>query len=101
MRESIRRGNQSPGKISIELKTPRVRFSDNGRGIDPSVAGTLLEPFVTTREGGRGLGLFIVRELLDTEGSTIKLSRSRNNAGRQYEFELDLAGMIDGGSDTK
>ncbi len=99
LRESIRRGKQAPGKITIELKAPRVLFSDNGRGIDPSVAGTLFEPFVTTREGGRGLGLFIVRELLDTEGSTITLSRSRNNAGRQFEFEMDLAGMIDGESD--
>jgi signal transduction histidine kinase len=99
LRESIRRGKQPPGKITVELRSPRVLFSDNGRGIDPAVAGTLFEPFVTTREGGRGLGLFIVRELLDSEGSTIKLSRSRNGLGRQYEFELDLSGMIDGGSD--
>jgi signal transduction histidine kinase len=96
LRESIRRGKQPPGKITVELNTPRVLFTDNGRGIDPAVAGTLFEPFVTTRDGGRGLGLFIVRELLDSEGSTIKLSRSRNSVGRQYEFELDLSGMIDG-----
>ena len=100
LRESIRRGKQPPGKIIVELKAPRVLFSDNGRGIDPAVAGTLFEPFVTTRDGGRGLGLFIVRELLDSEGSTIKLSRSRNSLGRQYEFELDLSGMIDGGDDN-
>lgn len=101
LRESIRRGKHPPGRITIELKSPRVVFSDNGRGIDPGVAGTLFEPFVTTREGGRGLGLFIVRELLDTEGSTIRLTRSRNSGGRQFEFELDLAGMINGGSDDK
>jgi signal transduction histidine kinase len=95
LRESIRRGKKPPGKITIELKPPLILFSDNGRGIDPTVAGTLFEPFVTTRDGGRGLGLFIVRELLDSEGSIIRLSRSRNVGGRPFEFELDLSGMID------
>lgn len=98
LRESIRRGKRPPGKITIELRTPRVLFSDNGRGIDQSVSGTLFEPFVTTRAAGRGLGLFIVRELLETEGSTIKLTLAKNSAGRQYEFELNLSGMIDDGS---
>ena len=87
--------------MTVELNAPRVLFSDNGRGIDPAIAGTLFEPFVTTRKGGRGLGLFIIRELLDSEGSTIKLARSRNSMGRQYEFELDLSGMIDVGDDNK
>lgn len=99
LREAIRRGKHPPGKMSIELRAPLVLFSDNGRGIDPSVAGTLFEPFVTTREGGRGLGLFIVRELLDSEGSTVRLSRSRNSSGRHFEFEMDFSGMIDGSSD--
>jgi C4-dicarboxylate-specific signal transduction histidine kinase len=99
LRESIRRGKKPPGRMAIELRAPLVMFSDNGRGIDPAVAGTLFEPFVTTREGGRGLGLFIVRELLDSEGSTIRLSRSRNSAGRPFEFELNLSGMIDAGND--
>jgi signal transduction histidine kinase len=100
LRETIRRGKKPPGKITIELRAPLVLFSDNGRGIDSAVAGTLFEPFVTTREDGRGLGLFIVRELLDSEGSTIRLSRSRNSAGRPFEFELDLSGMIDAGKEN-
>ncbi len=100
LRESIRRGKVAPGRIHIQLKSPLVLFSDTGRGIDPAVAGTLFEPFVTTREGGRGLGLFIVRELLQTEGCTIALTRSRNSAGRQFEFAIDLSGMIDAGSEN-
>ena len=67
LRESIRRGKKPPGTINIELNTPIVLLSDTGRGIDPGVAGRMFEPFVTTREGGRGLGLFIVRELLESD----------------------------------
>jgi C4-dicarboxylate-specific signal transduction histidine kinase len=99
LRESIRRGKKPPGTINIELNAPIVRFSDTGRGIDPSVAGRMFEPFVTTREGGRGLGLFIIRELLESEGGAIRLTRSRNSAGRQFEFELDLSGMVNDGSE--
>ena len=36
---------------------------DNGKGIDPAVENTLFEPFVTEKETGRGLGLYITQEL--------------------------------------
>jgi signal transduction histidine kinase len=96
LKEDLRLGRIKRGIVTIELASPLVRVSDNGRGIDPSVEDSLFEPFVTTkgRGRGRGLGLFIVRQFLDSEGSSIALSGSRNTFGRLHKFELDLSGMI-------
>ena len=99
LREDIRLGRIKKGKIKIELRKPFVWLSDNGRGIDKSVEASLFEPFVTTRRGGRGLGLFIVHEFLQSEGGTINLFRERNSFGRHYAFELDLSGLAHGEGD--
>jgi len=94
LREDIRRGRIKNGEILIETRSPIVWISDNGYGIDPSVEGTLFEPFVTTRKGGRGLGLFVIQEFLRHEGGTIRLYPERNADGRYYGFELDLTELI-------
>lgn len=86
------------GCIRIEISDPFLRFSDNGRGIDARVEGSLFEPFTTTkpRRVGRGLGLFIVRQLLDAEGCAIVLLPHRNQYGRRYMFQIDFTGGITG-----
>ncbi len=94
LREDIRRGRIHKGEILIETRSPTVWVSDNGQGIDPSVEGTLFEPFVTTRKDGRGLGLFVVQEFLRSEGGVIRLYPERNAKGRYYAFELDLSEMM-------
>ena len=67
---------------------------DNGRGVEEGVEESLFEPFVTTKRsgGGRGLGLFVVRQLLDSESCGILLLPDRNARGRRYAFELDFSG---------
>ena len=99
LKEDIRLGRLREGIIKIETRVPYLWVSDNGRGIDPSVESSLFEPFVTTKRDGRGLGLFIVRELLASEGCAIDLYHERNTAERYYAFELDLSGMIAGADD--
>ncbi|MDQ1591089.1 MAG: hypothetical protein QOG71_1716 [Pyrinomonadaceae bacterium] len=102
LREDIRLGRINHGVITIELARPFVRISDNGRGIESTVETSLFEPFVTTkRKGkGRGLGLFIVRQLLDSEGCAISLLPKRNANNRQYVFELNFTGALHGSEQT-
>ncbi len=96
LKEDIRRGYLDHGMITIEIARPSLLISDNGRGIDTSVEHTLFEPFVTTKasESGRGLGLFIVRQLMDTERCDVSLLPVRNAYGRRYIFDLDFTGAI-------
>ena len=98
LREDMRLAHISHGTITVDISRPFVRVSDNGRGVDPSVETTLFEPFVTTkgRGKGRGLGLFVVQQLLDSEGCHISLLPARNAHNRQYVFEIDFTGVLDG-----
>ena len=54
--------------------TACLEVLDNGPGIDFASSEQLFEPFFTTRSGGTGLGLYIARELAET-----------NNAHLEYE----------------
>jgi C4-dicarboxylate-specific signal transduction histidine kinase len=88
-------GVQEAPEISIRVDSPVVTVSDNGRGIDRSVEATLFEPFISfkKRGEGRGLGLYVVTQLLDSEGCTIELASERNVNERLFKFRLDLGGM--------
>jgi len=79
------------GVMTITVEPPLVAIEDSGLGIDTSVENSLFEPFVTTKRDGRGLGLYVVRQLLATEGAAIRLAPDRNSEGRRYKFILDLA----------
>jgi len=94
LKEDIRQGNISEGIINIFISPPYIDISDNGRGIDPNVEMTLFDPFVTTKAKGRGLGLFIVKQFLSSEGCNIELLPERNEKKHLYKFQLDLKGII-------
>lgn len=82
--------------ITIKIDKPWVYIEDNGEGIDKSVAATLFEPFVTRKPKGegRGLGLFIVRQLLDSCKCDIYLDDSLNPIGNRYRFSINLNEII-------
>ena len=69
-------------------------MTDNGRGVAESVEDSLFEPFVTMKRAreGRGLGLYVCRQLLDSESCELVLLADRNDLGRRHVFEIDLSG---------
>lgn len=87
---------QNDAEIVLAVDRPRILVSDTGPGVSPDVEASMFEPFVTTkpRGTGRGLGLFIARQLLEYAGGTIELSDSLNERGRHAGFVIDLAGAM-------
>ncbi|MES9850872.1 MAG: ATP-binding protein [Candidatus Thiodiazotropha sp. L084R] len=57
---------QIVGGITQEYPHPILDVVDNGPGIEPKVAKQIFEPFFTTRSSGTGLGLYIAKELCET-----------------------------------
>ena len=82
--------------ITIKIESPWIYFYDNGYGISPAIENMLFEPFVTTKPKGegRGLGLFIIQQLLDSSKCTIALEPSRNEHGRKYIFAINFSNII-------
>ena len=98
LRVALEQKRVKEGRITIRLNGPRITVFDNGPGVDPTAEQTLFDPFVTRkpRGVGRGLGLFVARQLLDAEGCSIALGPKRNGNDRRYQFLLDLEGVVNG-----
>ncbi|MEM6914776.1 MAG: ATP-binding protein, partial [Pseudomonadota bacterium] len=59
---------------ALEVKDGHVRITicDNGTGL-PEDRAQLFEPYVTTRDKGTGLGLPIVKKIIEEHGGTLEL----------------------------
>lgn len=95
IREQRRRNPDSDGTITIRVDSPFLTVADSGPGVDPSVEGLIFEPFVTTkgRGQGRGLGLFVVRQLLEPEGGEISLDPASDPDGRARTFRITFSNV--------
>ncbi|MYM34610.1 sensor histidine kinase [Duganella sp. FT94W] len=61
--------------------------ADDGNGVPPPLRATLFDPLVTGRDGGTGLGLAVVREVVQAHGGRVRLDTSRPQ-GTRIELEL-------------
>ncbi len=59
-------------EMARERDAVRISISDNGIGL-PEDRSRLFEPYVTTREKGTGLGLPIVKKIIEEHGGTLTL----------------------------
>jgi signal transduction histidine kinase len=57
----------------LQEDTLEVIISDTGSGISQETMGKIFDPFFTTRQTGTGLGLPIVRNIIESHGGTIRI----------------------------
>ena len=84
-------------RVSLEASdgTSVIRIADNGTGLPPD-RSRLFEPYVTTREKGTGLGLPIVKKIIEEHGGTLVLTdapvfEGNPTAGAMAEIRLPHA----------
>ncbi len=84
--------NRAPGSVTIRVasmdKGVRIEVEDNGPGVSEAVAQHLFDPFVTTKQGGMGLGLSLSRELITAHGGTINWEHISSDGGARFTIEL-------------
>ncbi|MEN8206317.1 MAG: PAS domain S-box protein [Pseudomonadota bacterium] len=69
--EAITQAGISGGQVDITTRPAaggliEVTVTDNGPGIDPALAGSLFEPYQTSKEEGMGMGLSISRSIIES-----------------------------------
>ncbi len=66
-----------------------MSFSDTGGGIDPENISRVFEPYFTTKSGGSGLGLLIVRRIVRAHGGEV-IIESTQGKGLTLTIRLPL-----------
>jgi nitrogen fixation/metabolism regulation signal transduction histidine kinase len=63
-------------RTHLSTSSGRVRLSvlDHGAGFSESILKRAFEPYVTTKVKGTGLGLAVVKKIVDEHGARIDLS---------------------------
>ena len=75
------------GEISIEARSTgkqlQITIADNGHWIPEDVLPKIFVPFVTTKKHGTGLGLPIVKNVVEAHGGKIEV-QSKPGAGTRF-----------------
>ncbi|MFT5777876.1 MAG: two-component system nitrogen regulation sensor histidine kinase NtrY [Crocinitomicaceae bacterium] len=81
------------GIIDIDLRTKgnkvHVKVTDNGVGIDPSKEGKIFVPYFTTKSTGTGLGLAMVKQIIENHQGSIDFDTTLD-VGTTFELILPI-----------
>ncbi len=81
------------GRILVELSSNdhllTVHFDDEGKGIPPENLEKIWDPFFTTKDMGTGLGLGIVKNIIESHGGSIQIV-NRPVRGARVTIELPV-----------
>jgi diguanylate cyclase (GGDEF)-like protein len=84
--------------LSAQDNTVTLSLSDNGVGIAPEVLPTIFDMFVQDARdsqlshGGLGIGLAVVRDLVQAHGGTVTASSAGKNLGSRFVVTLPRTG---------
>ncbi len=83
---SIKRDNTSEEIV--------IMVNDKGMGIDRSIIEKMFTKFVTTSDGGTGLGLYVSKSLIEAHGGRIWAHNNTDEQGATFCFSLPHRSMI-------
>jgi nitrogen fixation/metabolism regulation signal transduction histidine kinase len=89
-------GDDNPRSVRIDITTETVHYAeaegstrtavrltiaDNGSGFDPRMLARAFEPYATSKRRGTGLGLPVVKKIIEEHGGTIELQNRKDGPG--------------------
>ncbi|MET0341873.1 MAG: ATP-binding protein, partial [Polyangiales bacterium] len=97
------RGGHVWVRVAHDPERVKISVIDTGEGMDPQFLPFVFEPFrqadgsTTRRHGGLGLGLAIVRQLVQAHGGVARVNSPGAGCGSTFEVELPLQPASDAG----
>ncbi|MBN3883991.1 MAG: ATP-binding protein [Nostoc sp.] len=91
---SFIRGENGSGSVAV------LSVRDSGMGIDPTILSELFEPFTQAdrsldrSRGGLGLGLSVVKSLVELHGGNVEASSRGINLGAEFKVTLPVCEEI-------
>lgn len=83
-----------PENGRVEVSTQRrdgalwISVDDDGPGVAPEIRARIFDPFFSRREGGIGLGLTVVQQIVQVHGGDIEVTASRWG-GASFDMHFD------------
>ena len=81
------------GNINVGIRADdsivTIDIDDEGRGINEEILEKIWDPFFTTKEMGTGLGLGIVKNIIESHGGSIQIL-NRQEGGARVTVELPV-----------
>lgn len=81
------------GKITVRIcsngNAVEIFFEDQGEGIAEDILEKIWDPFFTTKSKGTGLGLGIVKNIIESHGGTVRIS-NRSVSGARVTVRIPV-----------
>jgi two-component system sensor histidine kinase HydH len=81
------------GTIAVSIRSNgkfvTINFEDEGQGIADEILEKIWDPFFTTKEMGTGLGLGMVKNIIESHGGNIQIA-NRTEGGTRVTVELPV-----------
>jgi len=93
--ENAAQNSPEGSEIRLVVSTPkkttaRIRVIDQGAGVPPENLQKVFEPFFTTRKSGNGLGLSIVKNIIQALGGDILMQSNDPRPGCTVDIVLPI-----------
>lgn len=89
--ESLEGSNQAAIKVNVNASEQFINIAviDNGRGFPPELIGKATESYVTTRSKGMGVGLAIVKRIVEEHCGVLDIA-NRETGGAVIDIRFNL-----------
>ncbi len=89
--QSVAYGKKATVTVDLQVHNNRawVSITDNGTGISKEQLNTIFEPYFTTKSTGTGLGLAMVKQIVELHGGSIEVTAT-STAGSTFVVSLPV-----------